>query len=98
MSHGARVLRPSHRRTSLTSGVSPALGAVEQSSAATRFVLNDNMLDESFLKAFEDFRTSYVVRYTLAGVPRPGWHAVTVKITRPGRLYQVRTRTGYMGG
>jgi VWFA-related protein len=86
--------------TEATGGITQMISpyTVEQSSTATRFVRNDNMLDESFLKAFEDFRSSYVVRYTLAGVPRPGWHAVTVKVTRPGRSYLVRTRTGYMGG
>ena len=34
----------------------------------------NNLLDEPFLKALEDFRTSYVVSYSLTGVPRPGWH------------------------
>ena len=58
---------------------------------------NDDLLDASFIKALEDFRTSYVVRYTLTGVPRPGWHDVTVKVTKPGKKYDVRTRKGYQG-
>ena len=89
-----------HRLTEATGGITQMVSpyTTEKSSTAIRMVRNDNMLDDSFLKAFEDFRSSYVVRYALAGVPRPGWHAVTVKVTRPGRSYQVRTRTGYMGG
>lgn len=59
---------------------------------------NPNLLDEPFLTALDDFRSSYVVRYDLTGVPRPGWHNVTVKVTRPGNKYSVRTRTGYSGG
>jgi VWFA-related protein len=57
-----------------------------------------NMLDAPFLKALDDFRTSYVLNYQLAGVPRPGWHEVTVRVKRPGTKYTVRTRNGYTGG
>jgi hypothetical protein len=58
-----------------------------------------NLLDAPFIKALDDFRTSYVVNYQLAGVPRPGWHEVTVRVKRPGgNRYTVRTRNGYTGG
>ena len=58
-----------------------------------------NLLDEPFIKALDDFRTSYVVNYSLAGVPRPGWHEVTVRVKRQGgNRYTVRTRNGYTGG
>jgi VWFA-related protein len=57
-----------------------------------------NLLDEPFIKALDDFRTSYVLNYQLAGVPRPGWHEVTVRVKRPGTKYTVRTRNGYTGG
>lgn len=57
-----------------------------------------NLLDEPFIKALDDFRTSYVLNYQLAGVPRPGWHEVTVRVRRPGTNYQIRTRNGYTGG
>jgi uncharacterized lipoprotein YbaY len=59
---------------------------------------NDTLLDDAFLRAFEDFRSSYVLRYSLSGVPRAGWHDLTVKVIKPGKSYQVRARTGYMGG
>lgn len=57
-----------------------------------------NLLDEPFIKALDDFRTSYVLNYSLAGVPRAGWHEVTVRVKRPGTKYTVRTRNGYTGG
>ena len=49
-----------------------------------------------FQRVLEDFRTSYVLTYTLRGVKPAGWHqlAVTVK----GRRYNVRARQGYEGG
>ena len=53
-------------------------------------------LSSSFLRAFDDFRTSYVLRYSITGVRRDGWHDVAVRITKPGH-YQVRARKGYMG-
>ncbi len=57
-----------------------------------------NLLDAPFIKALDDFRTSYVVNYQLAGVPRPGWHEVTVRVKKPGTKYTIRTRNGYTGG
>jgi hypothetical protein len=53
------------------------------------------LLDDAFLKALNDFRSAYVVRYTLTGVPRQGWHDVSVRVTKSGRKYDVRTRKGY---
>ena len=44
----------------------------------------------------KEFRRSYVLRYTLEGVPAPGWHDVVVKV--PSCLQcTVRARRGYMG-
>jgi len=54
------------------------------------------LLDEAFLKALDDFRSAYVLRYTLTGVPRQGWHDVSVRVTKSGRKYDVRTRRGYL--
>jgi uncharacterized protein YegL len=51
--------------------------------------------DASFLRALDDFRTSYVVRYLLTGVSRPGWHDVNVRVVKSGR-YQVRAKKGYV--
>jgi hypothetical protein len=88
------------RVTAATGGVAqavPAYTIVTSSPDRVEMRRNDSILDDAFIKALEDFRSSYVVRYNLAGVPRPGWHAVAVKVIKSGR-YQVRTRTGYMGG
>jgi VWFA-related protein len=51
---------------------------------------------KSFKEVFDEFRTSYVLRYTLRGVKPEGWHDVTVKVIRPGSL-TVRARRGYFG-
>jgi VWFA-related protein len=58
---------------------------------------NTNLLDDLFLNALIEFRAGYLVRYSLEGVPRAGRHEVTVRITRPGTRYSVRTRNGYIG-
>jgi len=50
----------------------------------------------SFLKALDEFRQSYVLRYTRSGVDRPGWHALTVTVRGP-KKYDVRARRGYDG-
>jgi VWFA-related protein len=51
-------------------------------------------LTGTFKRAFEDFRTSYVLRYTPSGVTRGGWHAIEVRVPR-FRSYTVRSRKGY---
>lgn len=48
----------------------------------------------SFLKAVDDFRASYVLRYTYAGPTLPGWHPLSVKVRLPSRV-DVRAREGY---
>jgi len=52
---------------------------------------------KSFKEVFDQFRTSYVLRYTLRGVKAEGWHDVTVKLTRPG-AFTIRSRRGYFAG
>jgi hypothetical protein len=51
----------------------------------------------AFDRVFEDFRSSYVLRYTPARVNARGWHELDVKTTRPGKV-TVRARRGYFGG
>lgn len=57
---------------------------------------NLDLLDEPFLKALDDFRSSYVLRYNLTGVPRAGWHKVEVTVPMRKNL-TIRTRSGYAG-
>lgn len=56
-----------------------------------------NLIGSSFVTAFDAFRASYVLRYTLTGVPRAGWHNLTVRVVKHGTNYAVRTRRGYFG-
>lgn len=58
-------------------------------------IQTDEGLSETFLAALEDFRTSYVLRFTPTGVTQPGWHDVTVSVKN--RNYSVRARRGYWG-
>ncbi len=50
-------------------------------------------LDAAFVRAFNDFRASYVLRYTPT-TSAAGWHDLQVRITRSGD-YDVRARKGY---
>jgi hypothetical protein len=45
----------------------------------------------------EDYRTSYLLRYTPRGVPARGWHEIGVTVTRPGK-FDIRARKGYEVG
>ena len=48
----------------------------------------------TFERAFDDFRQSYVLRYTPEGVPREGWHSIAVAV--PGaRGAAIQARRGY---
>lgn len=58
--------------------------------------LNDAVA--AFRTIIDDFRRSYVLRYTLRGVKREGWHDVAVTVTRTGgERFTVRARKGYFG-
>jgi len=51
-------------------------------------------LTRPFREAFDDFRSSYVLRYRPNGVAAAGWHELNVRVTRPGS-HIVRARRGY---
>jgi VWFA-related protein len=51
----------------------------------------------TFRRIFDDFRQSYVLRYTPSGVPPRGWHDLTVTVRTPARL-TIRARRGYDAG
>jgi len=59
-------------------------------------ISQNNQLSTSFVRAFDEFRTSYVLRYAATGTPKPGWHELSVRVTKNGR-YDVRARKGYVG-
>jgi VWFA-related protein len=69
--------------------------ALSQATGGVLTVVHRNEpLAGSFMRAVNEFRTSYALRYTLAGTPRAGYHDITVRITRPGE-FDVRARRGY---
>jgi VWFA-related protein len=65
----------------------------EQSGGSLHAMTN---IEDTFAAILDDFRGSYVLRYTLAGVDRTGWHDIRVKVTRPGS-FTIRARKGYSG-
>jgi hypothetical protein len=50
-----------------------------------------------FQQVLDDFRHSYVLRYTPKGVVAQGWHDLQVRLVKPGAL-TLRARKGYSGG
>ena len=65
-------------------------GSLHQSSGLT-----EPTLTGTFRKAFEDFRNSYILRYTPEGVPQRGWHTIDVTVPQSKSL-AVRARKGYL--
>ena len=51
---------------------------------------------KSFEKIFSQFRSSYLLQYSVTGVPLEGWHTVAVTLPRLPE-YTVRARRGYWG-
>jgi hypothetical protein len=51
-------------------------------------------LTGTFRRAFDDFRSGYILRYTPQGVTRGGWHKIEVALVKP-QGYTVRARRGY---
>lgn len=71
--------------------------AAERSGGVAHSLVFSVNVAELFKKAFDDFRSSYVLRYTPSGVPQRGWHSINVAVKRPERL-AVRHRQGYFEG
>jgi VWFA-related protein len=81
---------------------SPASRALEAAAARTGGALyppTEAPADvvAAFKLAVEAFRHGYVLYYTPKGVARPGWHDISVRVTKPG-AYEVQARQGYEGG
>ena len=57
-------------------------------------VFTDRSAAAIFKKVFEDYRRRYVLRYTRTGVPRDGWHAISVTIPAHPN-YEINSRAGY---
>lgn len=65
-------------------------GAVHQASGLTEPTLTGTLR-----KAFEDFRSSYVLRYMPQGVPQRGWHPIDVEVPA-SKGATVLARKGYL--
>ena len=50
----------------------------------------------AFRDALKAFRSGYVLRYTLDGVPSAGWHDIVVKVPRCPTC-TIQARRGYVG-
>jgi len=74
------------------------LGLLERLTADTggrlSIVQRDQDLSASFARAFEDFRTGYVLRYVPTGTQPTGWHTIEVGLLQQRGL-EVRARKGY---
>lgn len=77
-----------------------ALTSVARSTGGRVIMLREGAnVGSAFLRALEEFRSSYVLRYVPTGVTTAGWHELTVKVVRPGASrYTVTARAGYVGG
>jgi hypothetical protein len=56
---------------------------------------HDAAVGDAIITALNEFRQSYVLRYTPAGVPLEGWHRLEVKVR--DRNYRIRAKAGYFG-
>ena len=70
------------------------LGDAARATGGEMQELNVRKQIPTFIRqTLEDFRTSYVLRYTPTGVAAAGWHDLEVKVR--GGPYKVRARPGY---
>lgn len=87
------------RQWNPTRAATAEVARVKQMAANTGGAVHDeplfgNHVVSSFRKVFDDFRQSYVLRYSLQGVRREGWHEIRVEVAKSGR-HTVRARRGY---
>jgi len=78
--------------------VSPGRHWVAPDRSSSGSQVNEDLLDDAFIRALEEFRSGYVLRYSPMPAPDMGWHQIRVSVTRPGNKYVVRTRSGYRAG
>lgn len=73
---------------------------VEQSAVRTGGGKHESRFGDPAVRTFaqilDEFRQSYVLRYSPQGVKTPGWHTVTVQIPAQPAL-TIKARSGYFG-
>jgi len=77
--------------------VAEATGGLAHTPAAAWMTEPGGSLVPEFKKIFDDFRQSYVLRFSPTGVRLQGWHELTVALKLRG-TYKIRARRGYFGG
>jgi len=82
-----------------TPAAQDALAATAARTGGTLYPPEEAALSvvDAFKQTLDAFRHSYVIYYSPTNVPRPGWHEITVKVTKPG-TYNVSSRQRYFGG
>ena len=71
--------------------------AAERTGGRMHAPIFGGSLVSMFKDVFEDFRTSYVLRYTPTGVKPEGWHELKVDVPSQPKA-TIRARRGYNGG
>jgi VWFA-related protein len=66
----------------------------DQTGGRRMSVEKTNDIGAAFLEMLNEFRQRYVISYTPTGVPRDGWHRLTVRVRN--RNVTVRARPGYL--
>jgi Ca-activated chloride channel family protein len=89
----ASILRTSSGLSSATVSAFSDRIASETGGMVTAVKAGEN-LSSRFRRTLQEFRSSYVLYFTPAGVERAGTHTLDVRVTRPGTV--VRARRGYV--
>jgi VWFA-related protein len=72
------------------------LQQVSEATGGRVLHVDSTRLQTAFVEILKDFRHRYLLSYTLAGTPQPGWHDIQVRVKRRGAV--VRARQGYFIG
>jgi VWFA-related protein len=98
--NGAFSLPPGFRNPPLMLGDDGGLTKLEEAADRTGGQLHGapifrDPVVNAFRDAFDEFRKSYLLRFTPAGVAREGWHDLRVEAGK--NSYAVKARKGYFG-
>jgi VWFA-related protein len=97
----ASVARSAQRSEAVIYAVSTAgrngspeiLEEIAASSGGEVFEVDSGRLASTFVQILNQFRQRYLLSYTHAGTPAPGWHRIDVRVK--GRGATVKARSGY---
>jgi len=87
----ARWLLHSHDPDLLPALAEATSGTLERVTSTGQSVVAD------VKRTLDSFRQRYILRYRPAGVDAGGWHALSVRVIKPGK-FTVQARRGYDGG